>query len=463
MKPFEEQSYYELLEISPSASEDEILAAVLRAEQVYAPDSVALYALEDPERVEVLRARLKQAFEVLSDPKLRVNYDQQLAAVAPVHSEMVGVQTTSRGFGEMSPDATWEERASEAQPPAEVEEPYEPMPSLFQAYRLVETSAPANEPDLDARSQGEVASHEPLSEQVIVQGETAADEHPLEGVGDSGSLAEASATQDEAQPPNGASVEPRAEAEEGKNVQASPPEQPAGGVDDTQRTNTAPVPIPPPSQMRDRVIASLELALRPEALPRDTLPEGLPVIRLPPPDAAMDAVRETPQPAPAPRMERVIMSDGGPVLITPRPASEPIPPSPARRGLRSLQKDAQQIASDNAIPLAETALAQVRARAGTPSSEARPRMLDIPPDAEFNGELLRQIRKSRGLNIQQLADKTRISLKHLENIEADRYDALPATVYLRGFLTSISREFGLDAIRVSKSYLGLVQRHKGSQ
>ncbi|RKG77098.1 helix-turn-helix domain-containing protein, partial [Corallococcus sp. CA049B] len=113
--------------------------------------------------------------------------------------------------------------------------------------------------------------------------------------------------------------------------------------------------------------------------------------------------------------------------------------------------DAQVLAQDSAIATAESALAQVAAKV----REARPRGVDIPSDAEFNGELLRRVREARGLSIQQLADRTRISVRHLENVEADRYTALPTTVYLRGILMNLARELGLDPLRVSKSYLAL--------
>ncbi|MHB8878737.1 MAG: helix-turn-helix domain-containing protein, partial [Myxococcaceae bacterium] len=113
-----------------------------------------------------------------------------------------------------------------------------------------------------------------------------------------------------------------------------------------------------------------------------------------------------------------------------------------------------------AIASAEAALAQVSAKVRearpAPPAEPRPKTLEIPPDAEFNGELLRQVRMSRGISLEQLAERTRITSRHLGNVEADRYDALPATVYIRGILMNIARELGLDPLRVCKSYLGLV-------
>jgi hypothetical protein len=88
----------------------------------------------------------------------------------------------------------------------------------------------------------------------------------------------------------------------------------------------------------------------------------------------------------------------------------------------------------------------------------RPRMPDLPPDVEFNGELLRQVREARGLTLVQVAERTRIGRSHLEKVEADRYADLPPTVYLRGILVSLARELKLDATRVSKSYMLLAAR-----
>ena len=73
-----------------------------------------------------------------------------------------------------------------------------------------------------------------------------------------------------------------------------------------------------------------------------------------------------------------------------------------------------------------------------------------------NGELLRQLREARGLSLQLLSDRTRISRAHLENVEADRYPLLPPTVYLRGILVSLARELRVEPQWVARSYLALV-------
>ena len=115
-----------------------------------------------------------------------------------------------------------------------------------------------------------------------------------------------------------------------------------------------------------------------------------------------------------------------------------------------------------AIAVAETQLAKVahtvaQARASAP----RPKPPELPPETEFNGELLRTIRTGMGITLQQISEKTRISMRFLDAIEADKYATLPAAVYLRGILMSLSRELGLDGLRVAKSYLALVEKAKG--
>ncbi len=70
-----------------------------------------------------------------------------------------------------------------------------------------------------------------------------------------------------------------------------------------------------------------------------------------------------------------------------------------------------------------------------------------------NGRVLRAFREERGIRLREIADTTKITLRYLEYIEADRYSALPAAVYLRGFLQEYARAIGLDPRRTSEAYL----------
>jgi len=79
-----------------------------------------------------------------------------------------------------------------------------------------------------------------------------------------------------------------------------------------------------------------------------------------------------------------------------------------------------------------------------------------PEGAPWTGEVLRRARESRGLTLPQLSERTKITRHHLENVEADRHDRLPAPVYLRGMLMSIAKELRLDGQKVARSYLDAV-------
>jgi Helix-turn-helix domain len=84
---------------------------------------------------------------------------------------------------------------------------------------------------------------------------------------------------------------------------------------------------------------------------------------------------------------------------------------------------------------------------------AAPREPLVAEGGEWTGEMLRRVRESRGLTVQQVAERTRITRHHLENIEQERFPALPAPVYLRGIIMSLARELRLDGQKVARSYL----------
>jgi flagellar biosynthesis protein FlhG len=79
------------------------------------------------------------------------------------------------------------------------------------------------------------------------------------------------------------------------------------------------------------------------------------------------------------------------------------------------------------------------------------------PPAELpvvlTGADLRKIREARGMSLRQIATVTKIGLRFLEYIEEDRFDFLPAPVYLRGFLQEYARLVGIDQRRAAEAYM----------
>lgn len=84
---------------------------------------------------------------------------------------------------------------------------------------------------------------------------------------------------------------------------------------------------------------------------------------------------------------------------------------------------------------------------------ARPPMPEITPQTVFTGPLLRQIREAVGVELREIAERSKIGMAYLNAVEAELFTKLPAAVYVRGFLAEYARALGLDAERVKQTYL----------
>jgi flagellar biosynthesis protein FlhG len=78
---------------------------------------------------------------------------------------------------------------------------------------------------------------------------------------------------------------------------------------------------------------------------------------------------------------------------------------------------------------------------------------DIPDDVEIDGPMLKKIREARGMDLRQVATITKIGRDHLLALEEERFQQLPAVVYVRGFLSAYARVLRLEVKRVTASYL----------
>ncbi|MBC8341153.1 MAG: helix-turn-helix domain-containing protein, partial [Proteobacteria bacterium] len=75
----------------------------------------------------------------------------------------------------------------------------------------------------------------------------------------------------------------------------------------------------------------------------------------------------------------------------------------------------------------------------------------------FDGAALRRSRMRRGVELDQIADVTKVTVKYLRYIEDEAFDRLPAEVYVRGFVSAYARAIGLDARRVANTYMERVE------
>ncbi len=73
------------------------------------------------------------------------------------------------------------------------------------------------------------------------------------------------------------------------------------------------------------------------------------------------------------------------------------------------------------------------------------------------GSTLKRFREERGVALAEISARTKVGVRFLEYIEADRHADLPALVYLKGFLGEYARYLGLDVRRTVESYLSRVR------
>jgi hypothetical protein len=445
-----------------------VRSAFERLMHLYDDDQVVLYGLIEPERAAALRARLKEALATLVDDDKRDAYDVTIGLPprerpAPLRVVAPAVRPAATVAGSNSSTFSWSGSFSYV-----VSTPA-PAPSA-PAAQVLSVAAPVPVPVVAQPAPSFIV--EPVAKPALP--EVAVEEHRTPAVPSVD--ASVAAPAELPAPPQPAPVDVQ------QLVVEQPVTEPAV-VQAVALTIVAPAVVAPALVVVARdveapvveapvvaapvvaapVVASEALAMTAEPNhEKPVVPAAVPEIERPEQGAASAQVLAVTEPAvgepvapppelahartthlPAPRPE-----SAAPVVVhpvEPPPVAEaPLPDATPRLG------DDVQVAI---VPARATPTREFRA-------EPRRKPFEVPAGVEINGDLLRQVRMARGLTMLQLAERTRISARHLENVEGDRYDALPATVYLRGILMNLARELGLDGLRVSKSYLTFVDAHR---
>ena len=91
MKGIDEQTYYEILEVSPTATVKEIQKAYDHAKETFHVDSLAVYSLFTEQEINEIQTAIEVAYRVLMDEALRRSYDQS-------HFQMVGGQPPGKPY-----------------------------------------------------------------------------------------------------------------------------------------------------------------------------------------------------------------------------------------------------------------------------------------------------------------------------------------------------------------------------
>jgi curved DNA-binding protein CbpA len=449
VKSFQAQTFYELLEVSVGASDVDIRAAYERLSRLYAEDQVALYGLIDEGRARALRSRLKEAVDVLLDEDRRASYDATIGLPPREVPKKKAAVAVERPAAPTSWAGSFAFVSATAAAPTPA--------TISYSYTVSTGSASFARPSAPERPVVAVAIPAPVQARAPHVEESKAlpvEVKPAPVEVKPAPVEEPKPAPPEAKPapvdePKPAPVEAKSPpVEEPKPAPVEEP-KPAPAEEPVEEPKAAPVEAKPPP-VEEQKAAPLEAKPAPveEAKPppvEEPRPAPAEDTKPTPVDAKPTPVEE-PKPPPV-EESKPVEDKPAPVEAKPKPVDEPKPVEPP-----------QEPPMD---PDGESAI--VPTRPFTPKEyrpPERPRPYEVPAGVEFNGDLLRQVRMARGLSLLQLSERTRIGVRHLENLEGDRYDQLPAMVYLRGMLMSVARELGLDGLRVSKSYLTFVEAHQ---
>lgn len=167
---------------------------------------------------------------------------------------------------------------------------------------------------------------------------------------------------------------------------------------------------------------------------------------------------------------------------TPPPAPRRVPEEPV---LPNLTKANPKDVAPMALPLddeapAPSAVAPVVAPVSAvrpqprpePASSSRPSAPSPAPATApipaldgrpLGGNELREIREWRGLTIEEVSARTKISTSNIRFLETSNFAFLPAPVYVKGFLRTYAKLLQIDAEKLVADYMRTYEAHRGSQ
>jgi flagellar biosynthesis protein FlhG len=83
-------------------------------------------------------------------------------------------------------------------------------------------------------------------------------------------------------------------------------------------------------------------------------------------------------------------------------------------------------------------------------------------DSPLRGTSLTKVREACHLSLEEIAERTKISMFTLRCIEAEQFQDLPARVYMRGFLKQIAEMLRIDPDKLLRDYLSAMEEWQSS-
>ena len=119
-----EKNLYDVLEVDPSSTFDDIQKSYIRLKNTYVSSNQALYSLMSPESQQEILNQIEQAYEVLSNPATREKYDTSSGGVPLVAGDTQSDQAA------INPTLAWEPETQPTEPTSFSPDAYASMNEL---------------------------------------------------------------------------------------------------------------------------------------------------------------------------------------------------------------------------------------------------------------------------------------------------------------------------------------------
>lgn len=83
----------------------------------------------------------------------------------------------------------------------------------------------------------------------------------------------------------------------------------------------------------------------------------------------------------------------------------------------------------------------------------------IDQETQWPGSLLRTIRESQHISIEEMATITKVSKTYLNAVEEENFAKLPAAVYVRGFVSQLARALRLPTAKIEPAVRAYMDRY----
>lgn len=434
---FVNKNYYEILDIDPKASDEDVKRAYRLVRSTWTPDSIAIYSLYTPDESEAISHKIEEAFQILAQPERRASYDRYLRHASRLPASFSG------------PAEFWD-LLHGFEPPDDEQELLDDVTDLL-ADPALEAEEKAEEVVLEATG-GDVRGIERL-----MSGERSSFDQG-EAIPDRDSAAERARAAARAQAQNAPAGPGRGGHAAASHVSSGHAAlaHPAGGHPASARSNNGAARSSQPAREPRPAVPAAPAAppvkgaptWTPVASPRTT---GGHRLENPPPPAR--EARSAPSTA-APAFKHGVSA---PRTVPNPPDTEPRARqrAPGDQGRRHAPGPSE---SDSRVPVSagwsRSYAGAMKPSRPLPDRPISPQMLaEAEADHGLGGDFLRMVREYKGITITDIAERTKIQSTYLKYLEEERFSDLPPAVYVEGFVTQVARLLKLDVDRVVQGYM----------